>query len=229
MGITRGQLAYRLKLYSIKKKHAAWYTPEERARIFRLIDQHGPAAAAAMLGMEPKTLYSMKWKHKKAYFVTTGDPVQAIKIRKRARWWATKRGMSEIGEEFASFAIEYWLKTRCSALRTTWAEFRRERAGRGGQRLAPGGLLPLQEEELASGDPGPSAVLESSNNRNRVEDMIRAARISRLARVALLLFYGEGWTVERIARLFGVSESRVSQMNTATVAQLRTAVGGIET
>ena len=62
--------------------------------------------------------------------------------------------------------------------------------------------------------------LESHNNRF---DRLRRTFPS-FKKIVLVLYYYEGMTLAEIGRVLGVTESRISQMHTAAMLRLRTAL-----
>lgn len=73
--------------------------------------------------------------------------------------------------------------------------------------------------EIPASDPSPQADLEDRELRHSVRSELR--RLPDRERTVLALYYDEGLTLVEIGEILGVSESRVSQIHTRAVLQLR--------
>ena len=76
---------------------------------------------------------------------------------------------------------------------------------------------------IADADQGPSDVLESAEMRDRLRGAI--ATLPERDRLVLGLYYFEGLTLAQIGDVLGVTESRVCQIHTKSVIQLRARLG----
>ena len=74
-------------------------------------------------------------------------------------------------------------------------------------------------DSLASPDPGPSHEVEKSETRRLLHESILT--LPERHRLVLGLYYAEGLTLAEIGRVLGVTESRVCQIHTRAVLQLR--------
>lgn len=81
-------------------------------------------------------------------------------------------------------------------------------------------------DTLASPDEGPTAALEVEEMRRLLARAI--GRLGERERAVLSLYYYEGLTLGQIGRILGVSESRVSQIHTKSVLQLRGCLAVLE-
>ncbi len=78
-------------------------------------------------------------------------------------------------------------------------------------------------EAIADDAAGPSDVFESTELRNRLRDAVLA--LPERERLVLGLYYYEGLTLAQIGEVIGVTESRVCQIHTKSVLQLRARLG----
>jgi RNA polymerase sigma factor for flagellar operon FliA len=78
---------------------------------------------------------------------------------------------------------------------------------------------PLDHVVAMGGDPGPHAVIEDAELRDTMRHEVR--RLPERERTVLALYYDEGLTLSEIGDILGVTESRVSQIHTKAVLQLR--------
>ena len=74
-------------------------------------------------------------------------------------------------------------------------------------------------EVVADQSDGPSDVFESAEQRERLRDAI--LKLPERERLVLGLYYYEGLTLAQIGEVIGVTESRVCQIHTKSVLQLR--------
>lgn len=78
---------------------------------------------------------------------------------------------------------------------------------------------PLDHVLVTGSDPSPQAVLEDVELRDTMRSEVR--RLPERERTVLALYYDEGLTLSEIGEILGVTESRVSQIHTKAVLQLR--------
>lgn len=76
-----------------------------------------------------------------------------------------------------------------------------------------------------SGD-GPGALLERSELRGQLAEAIE--RMPEREKVVLSLYYFENLTLSQIGEVLGVTESRVSQIHTKAVLQLRSRLQAVQ-
>jgi len=74
-------------------------------------------------------------------------------------------------------------------------------------------------DTIATGDEGPSDVFEVQEMRSLLGDSIN--RLPEREKVVLTLYYYEGLTLAQIGEVLGVTESRVCQIHTKAILQLR--------
>lgn len=74
-------------------------------------------------------------------------------------------------------------------------------------------------ETIADQSAGPVAIVELKEARRLLADAV--TRLGERERAVLTLYYYEGLTLSEIGQIFGVSESRVCQIHTKAVLQLR--------
>lgn len=78
---------------------------------------------------------------------------------------------------------------------------------------------PLDHVLVSGVDPGPQAVVEDAELRHTMRSEVR--NLPERERTVLALYYDEGLTLSEIGQVLGVTESRVSQIHTKAVLQLR--------
>ena len=78
---------------------------------------------------------------------------------------------------------------------------------------------PLDHVLVTGSDPGPQAVVEDAELRRSMRSEVR--NLPERERTVLALYYDEGLTLSEIGNILGVTESRVSQIHTKAVLQLR--------
>lgn len=78
---------------------------------------------------------------------------------------------------------------------------------------------PLDHVLISGSDPSPQAVLEDVELRSTMRNEVR--RLPERERTVVALYYDEGLTLSEIGEILGVTESRVSQLHTKAVLQLR--------
>jgi RNA polymerase sigma factor for flagellar operon FliA len=78
---------------------------------------------------------------------------------------------------------------------------------------------PLDHVLVTGSEPSPQAALEDVELRNTMRNEVR--RLPERERTVLALYYDEGLTLSEIGEILGVTESRVSQIHTKAVLQLR--------
>jgi RNA polymerase sigma factor FliA len=78
---------------------------------------------------------------------------------------------------------------------------------------------PLDHLVASGTEPGPHAVVEDAELRHTMRHELR--RLPERERTVLALYYDEGLTLSEIGDILGVTESRVSQIHTKAVLQLR--------
>jgi RNA polymerase sigma factor FliA len=78
---------------------------------------------------------------------------------------------------------------------------------------------PLDHVLVTGSEPSPQAALEDVELRNSMRNEVR--RLPERERTVLALYYDEGLTLSEIGEILGVTESRVSQIHTKAVLQLR--------
>lgn len=78
---------------------------------------------------------------------------------------------------------------------------------------------PLDHVLVSGSDPSPQAVLEDVELRSTMRNEVR--RLPERERTVVALYYDEGLTLSEIGEILGVTESRVSQIHTKAVLQLR--------
>ena len=81
-------------------------------------------------------------------------------------------------------------------------------------------------DTLADRDPGPVAAYEVEEMKTILADAIN--RLPERERTVLVLYYYEGLTLAEIGSILGVTESRVSQIHTKSVLQLRSRIAASE-
>lgn len=85
--------------------------------------------------------------------------------------------------------------------------------------IAVATIGPLDHVVVMGGDPGPHVVIEDAELRDTMRHEVR--RLPERERTVLALYYDEGLTLSEIGDILGVTESRVSQIHTKAVLQLR--------
>jgi RNA polymerase sigma factor for flagellar operon FliA len=85
--------------------------------------------------------------------------------------------------------------------------------------MSMGGAEPHPLDGTGSAVPSPSASVEEAELRESMRREIR--RLPERERTVLALYYDEGLTLNEIGQILGVTESRVSQIHTKAVLQLR--------
>jgi RNA polymerase sigma factor for flagellar operon FliA len=78
---------------------------------------------------------------------------------------------------------------------------------------------PLDHVLVTGVDPGPQAAVEDAELRHTMRSEVR--NLPERERTVLALYYDEGLTLSEIGQVLGVTESRVSQIHTKAVLQLR--------
>jgi len=78
---------------------------------------------------------------------------------------------------------------------------------------------PLDHVLVTGTEPGPQALLEDAELRHTMRSEVR--NLPERERTVLALYYDEGLTLSEIGQILGVTESRVSQIHTKAVLQLR--------
>ena len=78
---------------------------------------------------------------------------------------------------------------------------------------------PLDHVLVTGVDPGPQALVEDAELRHTMRSEVR--NLPERERTVLALYYDEGLTLSEIGQVLGVTESRVSQIHTKAVLQLR--------
>ena len=81
-------------------------------------------------------------------------------------------------------------------------------------------------DTVASGDDGPSAVFELQEMRHLLADVIH--HMPEREKIVLTLYYYESLTLADIGEVLGVTESRVCQIHTKAVLQLRSRMAAAE-
>ncbi|MGI8754888.1 MAG: FliA/WhiG family RNA polymerase sigma factor [Acidimicrobiales bacterium] len=81
-------------------------------------------------------------------------------------------------------------------------------------------------DTIATSDEGPGALLERSELRTQLADAIE--RMPDREKVVLTLYYFENLTLAQIGEVLGVTESRVSQIHTKAVLQLRSRMQAVQ-
>jgi RNA polymerase sigma factor FliA len=85
--------------------------------------------------------------------------------------------------------------------------------------IAVASVGPLDHVVIAGAEPGPHAAVEDAELRHTMRHEVR--RLPERERTVLALYYDEGLTLSEIGEILGVTESRVSQIHTKAVLQLR--------
>lgn len=85
--------------------------------------------------------------------------------------------------------------------------------------MSVGSAEPRPLDGSGSAPPSPSATVEEAELREVMRREIR--RLPERERTVLALYYDEGLTLNEIGQILGVTESRVSQIHTKAVLQLR--------
>ncbi len=86
-------------------------------------------------------------------------------------------------------------------------------------KIAVATVGPLDHLVASGAEPGPHAAVEDAELRDTMRHEVR--RLPERERTVLALYYDEGLTLSEIGEILGVTESRVSQIHTKAVLQLR--------